>query len=374
MSEQPLVVHVVHSLAAGGLENGVVNVVAGTGAHVRHAIICLSTAGPFARRLPPGTPVASLDKRPGNDPRLWVRLVRELRRLRPAVVHTRNWATWDAVPAARLAAVPAVIHGEHGRDVGDPEGRHRRRNLLRRILAPLVTQFVAVSEDLGRWLVSVVGIPAAKVCVIRNGVDLTRFVPGPRDAARRTLGLPRGARVVGTVGRLDPVKDHASLVDAFAELASAFPDAVLAIAGDGPAGPELAARVARLGLGERVRLLGERDDVPRVLRALDVFVLPSVAEGMSNTLLEAMATGLPVVATRVGGNPELVDDGVTGLLVPRRAPRALAAAIARYLDDPHLAALHGKAGRQRAEERFALPVMCEAYARLYRDLAARSRG
>src|SRR5262249_22925832 len=142
----------------------------------------------------------------------------------------------------------------------------------------------------------------------------------------------------------------------------------LVIAGDGPCRAELAGVVSSLGLESCVHLLGERPDIPRVLAALDVFVLPSIAEGISNTLLEAMATGLPIVATRVGGNPELVRDGVNGLLVPRQDPDALASALGAYLSDAQLRAAHGDASRRRAVESFGLDRMCEDYARLYRGL------
>jgi sugar transferase (PEP-CTERM/EpsH1 system associated) len=362
------VVHVVHSLGVGGLENGVANLVAAPPAGIRHSVVCLTAAGPFRERLGPAVTVRQVGKRPGHDLRAFLRLVRVLSELRPDVVHSRNWATFDAVPAARLAGVGVVVHGEHGRDVGDPDGLHPRRNRWRRRLGPLVTRFVTVSRDLRRWLVETVGIPAGKVVVICNGVDTSRFAPGDRRAARAVLGLPADADVIGTVGRLDPIKDQAGLVRAFAGIAREYPRARLVIAGDGPCRDDLERLVSNLALGDRVHLLGERRDVPLVLAAFDLFVLPSIAEGISNTLLEAMATGLPVIATRVGGNPELVEEGVNGFLVPRRDPGALQAALARYLDDPHLAVVHGKASRQSAVEEFGLERMRAAYGRLYMAL------
>ena len=170
---------------------------------------------------------------------------------------------------------------------------------------------------------------------------------------------------MGTVGRLDPVKDQASLVKAFATLRPTRPAALLIIVGDGPCRMELTNLVSDLGLGDRVLLLGERQDIPELMAAMDVFVLPSIAEGMSNTVLEAMATGLPVVATRIGGNPELIEDGLTGRLVPPLEMAELASGIDGYLDDAHIRALHGKASRHRAVERFDLAVMARAYENLY---------
>ncbi len=370
MNLRPAVVHVVHSLEVGGLENGVVNLVNAPATGLRHVIICMTTAGTLRSRLRPGIEVFSLGKTPGHDLRTFVKLARLLRRIRPNVVHSRNWATFDAVVAARLARVPVVVHGEHGRDIADPEGRHPRRNRLRRLCAPLVNRFVTVSHDLRRWLVSDVRISAQKVITIHNGVDTARFAPGDRDASRAALSLAPDQPVVGTVGRLDPVKDHAGLIRAFCVLLREYPDAVLLIAGDGPCRDDLGGLIASLGLVEHVRLLGERDDIPRVLAAMDAFVLPSIAEGISNTILEAMATGLPIVATRVGGNPELVEDGVNGILVPRQDPTALATAIGAYLGDAHLRAVHAKSSRQRAVQQFGLQRMRDAYRDLYSNLAA----
>jgi sugar transferase (PEP-CTERM/EpsH1 system associated) len=373
MSRPIVVAHVVHSLNVGGLENGLVNLVSAGQPGFRHAIVCLTTEGPLRARVPAGVEVSALGKRPGHDLPAFARLVGRLRALRPDIVHCRNWATFDAVPAARLAGVPVVIHGEHGREVSDPHGCNRRRNLLRKTLGPLVTRFVTVSRDLNDWLVTVVGIPSAKVLTICNGVDTARFGAGDAVAARAALALPLDRPVIGTVGRLDPVKDQAGLIEAFARVRRDHPRALLVIAGDGPCRPQLEALVATLGLGSDVRLLGERKDVPQVLQAMDVFVLPSIAEGISNTVLEAMATGLPVVATRVGGNPELVEDGVSGVLVRPGDRETLAAAIAGYLADPALRTAHGDGSRRLAVSRFGLGTMCAAYADLYTTLASPAR-
>jgi sugar transferase (PEP-CTERM/EpsH1 system associated) len=365
VTTRSLIVHVVNSLETGGLENGVVNLVNVAGERFRHAVICLTTEGSLRNRLKPAVEVLTIGKRPGIDLRAFGRLTLLLRRLRPAVVHSRNWATFDTVVAARLARAPAVVHGEHGRDITDPEGKNPRRTRFRRAFAPLVDRFVAVSRDLERWLVEEIRLPADKVVTIPNGVDLARFGALGRPEARRRLGIPVDRVVVGTVGRLDPVKDQAGLVEAFARLRAKRPDALLVIVGDGPCRALLTGLIARRGLQDHALVLGERRDIPEILAALDVFVLPSIAEGMSNTVLEAMSTGLPVVATRVGGNPELVEDGLTGRLVSPLDPAALAAAIEGYLDDSHLRLLHGKASRQRAVDHFDLTRMAGAYRDLY---------
>jgi sugar transferase (PEP-CTERM/EpsH1 system associated) len=363
------IVHVLHSLQVGGTENGVVNLINALNGEFRHTVIAMTDSGPLANRLPTGVSVHCLEKRPGLDWGVVGRLIILLRRLSPDVIHSRNWGSFDAILPARFTGVPVVIHGEHGRDIKDPEGRNPRRRYLRRFFAPLVNRFVAVSNDLRRWLIKDVRIPEQKVTTIHNGVNTNCFTPRNSAAARAALGLVADRPIIGTVGRLDPVKDQAGLIRAFAQVRSQFPEAVLVIAGDGPCREELRGLVAALRLGESVRLLGERKDIPNVLGAMDVFVLPSIAEGISNTILEAMATGLPIVATRTGGNPELIEDNVAGILVPVRAPEALARAVSTYLRDPQLRHAHGRAARERAIKEFSLEQMVSQYRNLYLSLA-----
>ena len=365
------VVHVIDSLQVGGTENGLVNLVGALAGELRHTVIAMTATGPLAARLPAGVEVVVVGKRPGLDPAALLRLAGHLRRLRPDIVHSRNWGALDAVPAARLARVRSVVHGEHGREIADPHGLDARRNRIRRWLAPLVDRYVTVSLDLGRWLAGTVGVASRKIVTIHNGVDMRRFGEPDRAAGRAALGVEGDTVVLGTVGRLDPVKDQMGLLDAYARLPERGASHRLVLVGDGPCRADLEARAAQPDLRGRVRILGERGDVPRLLAGFDVFVLPSIAEGISNTVLEAMASGLPLVATRTGGNPELVEDGVTGRLVPVGDRAVLAAALADYVADPHLRARHGKAGRQRATEEFSLERMAEGHRRLYAELAPR---
>jgi len=363
------VTHVVYSLDVGGLENGLVNIVNDEAADFTHAIICVTRAGPLRARLRRDIEVFELGKQPGHDLKAFVRLIRLVRGLDPDVVHSRNWAALDAVVAARLAGVARVVHGEHGYEGDDPEGRSRFKNRIRRMCGHLVDRFVVVSDDLNAWLTDRVGIAPKKIVKIANGVDTKRFAPGDDMSVRHELGVASDAHVIGTVGRLAAVKDQASLVRAFARLAAEHPETILLIVGDGRCRSSLQALAAQSGVAPRVRFLGERGDVPRLLRAMDVFVLPSRAEGMSNTLLEAMASGLPIVATRVGGNSEIVADGVTGFLVERDRPEALAGAIREYLKKPKMRQEPGSLSRERAVRMFALEGMRAAYADVYRQLA-----
>lgn len=366
------VVHVLDSLQVGGTENGTANLLRTLEpGDLRHTVVAMTTTGPVAARLPAGVAVHCLGKRPGWDFRAVARLTALLRRLHPDIVHSRNWGAFDAVPAARLARVPVVIHGEHGREVGDPAGLNRRRNRLRRLFLPFIDRYVTVSFDLARWLVDVVRIPATRVVTIHNGVDVARFSDERSRRGRAALGVPEGDLVVGTIGRLDPVKDQVGLIEAFAHVRTGDVPATLVIVGDGPCRGALEARAERLGIGERVRFLGARSDVAMLLGGFDVFVLPSIAEGISNTILEAMASGLPVVATETGGNPELVQHDVTGRLVSVGDRDGLAAAVGAYVADPHLRLLHGKAGRARAVEEFPLERMAARYRELYDALILR---
>ncbi len=218
------------------------------------------------------------------------------------------------------------------------------------------------------------GFPVRRIEVIENGIELSRYGPAEdRNALRRRLGLEPGRRYVAMVARFHPVKDHAMLLQAFALAAAVRPDVDLLLVGDGRLRGELEALTERLGISGRVRFLGVRSDVADILRAVNVFALTSVSEAASLTLLEAMASRLPVVVTAVGGNPEIVRDGVEGLLVPRGDAAAAAAAFVRLLDDPVVAARMGEAGRARVEERYQLSRTIDAYGRLYQQLAGRGR-
>jgi sugar transferase (PEP-CTERM/EpsH1 system associated) len=239
---------------------------------------------------------------------------------------------------------------------------------------PIVHHYTAVSRDLASWLVGTIGIPANRVTQIYNGVDTELFHPAcARERRRLPDGFaPEGAFVVGTVGRMHTVKDQLNLVRAFLRLLQTFPEARarvrLMLVGDGPLRGECRSLLASANAGDLAWLPGECSDIPELMRSMDLFVLPSLGEGISNTILEAMASGLPVVATRVGGNPELVLEDRTGTLVPAADPEALMHAMHRYLCDPDLAPDHGSTARAHVEANFSWNSMVSGYMGVYDKL------
>ncbi len=383
----PLIAHVVYRFDVGGLENGVVNLINRLPVSSwRHAVIALTEISPtFAKRVHrQDVQYLSLNKSAGHLWKLYPRLLRMFRELQPAVVHTRNLAALEAVVPAWVAGVQTRLHGEHGRDALDPDGARRRYQWVRRAYAPFVSRYVAMSKDLERYLVDRVGIGADRVVQLYNGVDSNRFHPviGARTAIDGCPFRDPEHWLVGTVGRLDHVKDQVTLARAFVLALQMNPSAGnrmrLVIVGEGALRGEVERILNEGGIRELAWLAGERSDIPDVMRNLDCFVLSSLGEGVSNTILEAMACALPVVATQVGGNAELIKDGVTGRLVPAADPRALARAIVDYFDRPALAGQHGDAGRTRVKESFSLDRMVDSYHQLYltelrqRSSAARS--
>jgi sugar transferase (PEP-CTERM/EpsH1 system associated) len=377
----PLVAHVIYRLDVGGLENGLVNLINHIPAQrFRHAIISLTNYSEFRQRLTRGdVPVFTLNKPPGNSPVTQFNLWKLLNRLRPDIVHTRNLAALETTLPAALAGVPVRIHGEHGRDVDDLDGTNTRRQIVRRLYKPFVHQYIVVSQDLGSYLQHKIGVPPSRIAQIYNGVDSTLFHPAGevRDAVPHPNFSGPGCFVIGTVGRMQDVKDQLTLARAFVRLMQAIPGAEqrlrLVMVGEGPLRERARILLAEAGVEEYVWLPGERNDVARIMRSFDLFVLPSLAEGISNTILEAMASGLPVLATAVGGNPELIQAGVTGTLVPRGEPESMARAIRAYAESTELCRRHGIEARRMIERKFGMEAMVGAYMTIYDKLLASRR-
>lgn len=340
----PLVVHIIYALGTGGLENGLVNII-NRAPKYRHAIICLTTADEFASRITAeGVEVIELHKKPGLDLGVFVRLFRVLKRLKPSIVHTRNLASLEMQVVTLLFPRMKRVHGEHGRDVHDLDGSNKKYNFMRRCFQPFIHRYIAVSQDLSEWLKHTVGLPERKVTQIYNGVDANRF-SRTHTSSIQPEGFPDNFRrsdllIVGTVGRLAEVKNQQFLVAAFAALLKQYPEHAnnlrLLLVGDGPSRTKIEDQIAELGIADYVWLAGDRTDIPALLQVMDIFVLPSLGEGISNTILEAKATGIPVVATQVGGNPELIQDGNNGRLVPVNDVKALSAVLKEMIDNEPL--------------------------------------
>jgi len=379
-ADTPLIVHVIHRLAVGGLENGLVNLINRMPAdRYRHAIVCLTRATDFAARITRAdVPIVELDKPPGTSIAIHARFHGIFRDMRPAIVHSRNLGALEAQLAAAVVRVPVRIHGEHGWDVHDPDGTSWRHMAIRRLYSPLVTRYVALSQHIASYLCARVGIARDRIERICNGVDCERFRPDPSARARLPHLALRdpGLVVIGAVGRLEPIKDQVTLAKAFVVALARDPAMRsvlrLAIVGSGSLRPAIEAELDAHGARGLAWLAGERDDVAALLPAFDVFALPSRAEGISNTLLEAMACGVPAIATAVGGNPELIAAEETGELVPPSDVQALADAILRLARDASLRACMSAASRRRAVECFGIAQMVGRYTQLYdRELARR---
>jgi sugar transferase (PEP-CTERM/EpsH1 system associated) len=376
---RPLVLHLVYRFDTGGLENGVVNLINHMPpAAYRHAVVALTEVAPgFAQRIQrDDVEFFSLHKPPGHGVKLYPRLLRLFRDLRPGIVHTRNLAALECQVPAALAGVPVRIHGEHGRDVDDLDGTRVRYQWMRRAYRPFVHQYVALSRDLAGYLKHKVGVPPLRISQVYNGVDIARFEPaaGARPSIPGCPFTEPSQFIVGTVGRMQTVKAQTLLARAFIralELQPALRDRLrLVMVGEGPLRAEAQALLDAAALGTLAWLPGERADVPDVMRGLDGFVLPSLAEGISNTILECMACGVPVLATAVGGNAELVVAGEMGTIVPASDVDAMAAGLVQMAADPARSAAMGRAGRVRVEQHFSLPAMVAAYQGLYDRLLA----
>lgn len=376
-ASRPLIAHVVFRLDVGGLENGLVNLINHRfSAKYRHAIICITESGSFLRRLnKPDVEIVEIHKQPGKDLGSHYRMWKAIRRLGPDLIHTRNANAIEYQLTGLLAGVQHRIHGEHGWDTHDLHGQSFKYRWLRRFVSPLVDLFLTVSRQLADYLVNIVGIPERKILQICNGVDTTRFAPVAGDEPdRRDQPRRSGSEelIVGVVGRLQEVKNQAFAIRTFLKMRDADPELFsevrLVIAGDGPLASQLQAQIDASGLGDHVQLLGHRENIAEFMRAIDVFLLPSRNEGISNTLLEAMACGKPAIATRVGGTPEVIADGETGFLVAPDDSEDLISKIRIYAAKPGLRSSHGRSARSRILKHFGLDVMVSGYIEAYDSL------
>lgn len=361
-SSRPLIVHLIYCLSTGGLERVMANCIRQlTDQPFRHVVISLTNTSDFAKELPADVAVFCLNKKPGADLWIHLKLWRLLRKLKPTVLHSYNLATLEYHPVAWLAGVSGHLHAEHGRDISDLHGKVIKYQRLRRWISPFLNTFVSVSADLQQWLHNVVKIKANKNQLIYNGVNTEKFQP---------VNYQNDIFTFIHVARLAPIKNQQMLIAAAALLQQQDQSPwQLCLVGDGPAMDDLQTLSQQAGLSpDRVRFLGERKDIAQLMAQSHVFVMSSISEGVPMTILEAMACGLPVVATAVGGIPELISSN-EGILVNPQDTAGLACAMHTYLQNPKKQQEHGQAARARVCQKFSEHSMVAQYAAWYQKLS-----
>ena len=363
-------------MQVAGAEVLVAETIRRLGSRIEPVVFCVDSVGGLGEIMRgEGVEVLAFDRRPGLDLRLVWRLARAIRQRKLQVLHAHQYTPFFyGALAAKLAGVGTrIILTEHGRHFPDVVPR-KRRLANRFFFDRLADRITAVCAFSAAGLSKNDGFRADRIEVIENGIDADRYEPSSDQAQlKQQLGFDPARRYIITIARFHPVKDHQTLLRAFADVCGRFADVDLLLAGDGTLRRDLERLVAELGITNRVRFLGVRHDVPDLLKAADMFVLSSVSEAASITLLEAMASGKAVVVTNVGGNPEIVREGVEGLLTPRGDANAMAAAVNRLLSDHNLAALMSRRAAERVRAEYQLDRTIERYGRVYEELAQSRR-
>ena len=366
------VMHVVRALQTGGMEGVVRRLLSALDPVRFEQTVCTLIATTDLQ--PAGT--LCLDRASDKPAFLVPQLTRMFARHRPDIVHSRNWATIEAIPAAKLARVPVVIHSEHGRDIQTMKEQPRRRRILRRLSHNWADKMFCVSQELRDYYCREMNLPVGELDVIPNGVDAMQFRPDPaaRKELREKVKAAPETLVVGTVSRLDPVKDHLTLLRAGDAALRKGLDLKIVIVGDGPQRSAIEAQLVTMPeLRSRTSLTGEVHNVAEWLNSFDVFVLPSLSEGMSNTLLEAMAVGIPPVATDVGGNPEVVEHRRSGILISPQDADELAGCLVELATQRSWRLELGRKARERIVSEFSVERMLGRYEEMYSELAGRGR-
>ena len=369
---RPAMTYVVNSLNPGGTERLVIEMSCAFAAEYSVDVVCLDTPGAWARELRErGVSVATLWRQPGIDLSMPGKLAKHFRQRGTRIVHAHQCTPWFYAALSRLLfPAPRLLLEEHGRFY--PEVENRARAFVNRALVRKLThRFVAVSADIRQRLQRYEGLDARQVEVIYNGVSPPQTLSAAeRSRLRAEMGFAEGDFIVGTVGRFDPIKNLPMLVSSLATAVKKVPSLRGLFVGDGPVFQDVRQQIEREGLNGRVHLTGYRSDARRLVQCFDLFVLSSFSEGTSMALLEAMAAGIPAAVTAVGGNPEIVSDGVNGWTVPSEAVPALAEVLVQAAQDTGRRASFAQAGRQRFEERFSMAGMMRAYRNCYAELLA----
>lgn len=369
MQKKVKVMHLLQGLEVGGLENMVVNLLNGLNRDLyRPSVCCYDTLGSLSGALY-GVDIHFLKRRPGIDYAYPFKLATLLKREKIDILHLHNsTAFFYGVIAGRIAGIPAIVYTEHARDI--------RPNIKVRVTDKILSLFtdrvIVVADFLMKNLVEYEWFDPLKITTIYNGIDGSEFLKEyDQRELRKELGLSWSSRIIGIVARLDPIKNHKSLIKAMQIVSTEFSETVLLVVGDGPSRGEIIALISECKLGRNVRLLGVRNDIPRLLSIMDVFVLCSKSEGLPLTLLEAMAAGKAIVATKVGGIPSVIEDAVNGLLIPPDDPKAIARAIIELLADKEKARRMGIMARKKFESEFTLNKMVKRYEEVYESVTTK---
>lgn len=362
------ILHIIYQLNTGGLENGLVNLINHLpGDQFEHAILSLSYSTEFKNRIiQPNCKIIDLNKEPGPLFLYFAKILKVIKQLNPDIVHTRNLSAVECQMVAWFAGVPVRIHSEHGREPNDANGDNKKNQLIRKITSPFVQHYIALSKELEKYLIQKIKVSPKRIAQIYNGVDYIKFMPKLDTGA--TIPDPININII-TVGRLQAVKNFQILIEAIAKLIQAgYQNVKLRIVGNGVEKDNLQRLAESLNIAQAVEFLGDRQDVADLLCNSDIFVLPSLIEGISNTILEAMSCGLPIIASHVGGNPEIVIDNQTGLLFQTKNVSELTTAIEKYIKDKNMRCQHGNNSRKRIEEQFSLESMVAQYESTYHQL------
>lgn len=370
--ERPLVCHIIYSFEMGGLENGLVNLLNSEAfKKFNHRVLCIESRSEFTNRVSrDDIRILALNRSKIGVQQLRWRLFQIFKKIKPQIIHTRNISALDAVLPAFAACKGKRIHSEHGWNSSDIDGPPKKHTFLRRMHRPLINQFVALSCEIHNYLSYQVGVAESRLTTIPNGVDTQKFRPLSIHAFDRpTNDWPfcKSDFVIGTVGRADLVKNQMFLLHVFSSLRKKHPELPLklVVVGDGPLLSDLKALADQLEIRQHCWIPGSRNDIPTILRHLNVFVLPSLLEGMSNSILEAMASALPVLASNVGGNPELVKPFDRVGLFSNDDGTDLEDQLWRLASDLNLTSRMGEANRTRVIQNFSLDAMSQKYSRLY---------
>jgi sugar transferase (PEP-CTERM/EpsH1 system associated) len=366
--------HTIYAFTDGGMERGLLNIV-NYGNHDRfnHVILCLTQGGSFVKRLTsPTCTVVEFYKRAGNDLLLGARIAAAARQHRLDILHARGWPTLvETALAARLAGVAATIYGFHGKTMEDLQGISLTRRWVQKVMIRCYDRVMTLNHRMQSELAAECSLPEDQIDIIANGVDVETFRPYTAQGMWRTaFGLPTDRFIIGNVARLDPVKNHEVILRALRRLQECRLKPFFLLVGEGSHRAVLEREIEGSRLTEDVRLFGYSDRIHELLNCMDLYIQSSFYEGFSNTVLEAMACGLPVLATDVGGTVDLFSEGQEGFLFRPEDDEELASLIIRLAGDTLLRRSMAERARCRVLEHFSVQAMVREYETMYLELAA----